>query len=930
MTNENAKPSVGLPPGTRIGKYEVTERLAIGGQAIIYKCYDSLLDRHVAVKQISSHLAEDPAFLDRFRKEAQTLARLGAKEPGIVTIYELVEDERGLFIVMEHVQGNSLEKILNENADPIEPKATLQILWRLAGALYSVHSAGIIHRDIKPANIIISDGLRPRIADFGVAASLTGQTSMLLGTTKYMAPELVSGAGFDGRADIYSLGFIAYEMLAGRAKFKEIFADVVRDKHSESLRWMKWHSNKSVQAPKLNLVNPAVPEALADIVARMLAKDPAERFESMEALGRAIKTQFSPKAKAAPADAAEEARRHTRRHRRKGQAAAIPVATISGGTGADGEELELSPEGPATAQLPKRKLTRRMKLVILVVALFVTLAGVIAISSLLSGNERQRERVRRDLSASMITAFNDGLYDQSIEKAHRLQAEFGGSIEAAKASVYQPLSEAFLAIDQTEWPTVDERLKQASDRRTELLTREGLKDWARDMEEPIQLANTRKQFRNTYFSLLAESRDLFKRASFVDARKKIDEPKMKEAVEKGGLPDRLKTELLQYRRQIDVAEFTAQVDAAIAEADKLAGEGNIPAARSAYDAAVAKLDEGGLKHFDREKVDTIKTSIQSKKSDLMQKLTLGEARKAVADARAAGNKNDEIMAIQALLELEKTQALQDRLAQLQAEVAYADGKTKETEGLRLEGEKKFGPAQQAYVAARELLVASNGHKVSTAATAAIALVDQHLLRGKLMRDAITDFNHGRFAEAQKKFEQADAVPSPSSQSIAAYIRDCKYEIIMAEAGRLHQEANKLAAEQKHKEAQEKYAASLAKYEEARKVNPAKDAQVGKLQEAVKTDYDYGQYVAEGEQLLVDKKWDAAKVSFEKAKALKPGAEIDARISFCSYAKYRALGREMLDANNKDAARSYFQTAKKYAVKPEEKKEIETLIGQTVG
>ena len=107
MANEtsNQGGGIGLPPGVKIGKYEVKERLGMGGQSILYKCYDALLDRYVAIKQISGHLAEDPKFLERFRKEAQILARLGAQQPAIVSIHELLEDERGLFIVMEHVPG---------------------------------------------------------------------------------------------------------------------------------------------------------------------------------------------------------------------------------------------------------------------------------------------------------------------------------------------------------------------------------------------------------------------------------------------------------------------------------------------------------------------------------------------------------------------------------------------------------------------------------------------------------------------------------------------------------------------------------------------------------------------------------------------------------------------------------------------------------
>ncbi|MCP4375890.1 MAG: serine/threonine protein kinase, partial [bacterium] len=288
---------IGYQPGELIGRYEVITRIAIGGQSIIYKCQDPALDRLVAIKQISTHLAEDKMFLDRFRTEAQILARLGAEQPEVVTIHDLLDDKQGLFIVMEFIEGISIERTLATNPGPVELKATLQILWRLCSALHTVHAAGVIHRDIKPSNIIITEGLRPMITDFGVAATSAGEASMVMGTTKYMAPELFSGEYVDGRADMYSLGFVAYEMLVGRDKFNEIFSDVVRDHTAEKVRWMKWHSNPKVSAPPLHTVNPDVPMALSNIVVKMTAKDSEQRFAGMEDLGRAIKQTFRPGAK---------------------------------------------------------------------------------------------------------------------------------------------------------------------------------------------------------------------------------------------------------------------------------------------------------------------------------------------------------------------------------------------------------------------------------------------------------------------------------------------------------------------------------------------------------------------------------------------------------------------------------------------------------
>lgn len=132
VEERTAQVRVGLPKGAKVGKYEIVERLGMGGQAIVYKAHDPLLDRFVAMKQISSHLAGDEKFLERFRKEAQILAKLGNEQESIVTIHELIEEERGLFIVMEYLAGHSLEAVLNDTNGPSESKATLQIIWRLA------------------------------------------------------------------------------------------------------------------------------------------------------------------------------------------------------------------------------------------------------------------------------------------------------------------------------------------------------------------------------------------------------------------------------------------------------------------------------------------------------------------------------------------------------------------------------------------------------------------------------------------------------------------------------------------------------------------------------------------------------------------------------------------------------------------------------
>ncbi|MHC4983660.1 MAG: serine/threonine-protein kinase [Planctomycetota bacterium] len=472
------KTTVGLPVGTKIGKYEVRERLGVGGQAIVYRCHDPLLDRDLAVKQISGHLAEDPKFLERFRKEAKILAKLGAEQPAIVTIYELVEDQRGLFIVMEYVTGQTLETILRSSAGPLEPKEALQIIWRLAAALNAVHGAGIIHRDIKPGNIIVSESLRAKITDFGVAASMSGQASMPLGTTKYMAPELFEGGEVDGRADMYSLGFIAYEMLIGREKFDEVFADVVRDPASEVLRWMKWHGNRSVTAPLVHEVNPEVPEPLSEIVAKMMAKDRNQRYANMEEFGRAIKENFSARARAAqpaagapgkPAGAGLEAEDLQIRMPEGQRPAAPPPA-------AEAQPEAQAREGVPTARIPKKKLSRKTKLIVAASAagaLFLALVVWLVVSQ-----QRQAELAKRRVelfkktdetyNAAVRYEADKARFEEARQGFEDVRKNFAGSKEAAKASVMVHMCSAYLHLLEEQWEDSKKQKDRAAEIRREL------------------------------------------------------------------------------------------------------------------------------------------------------------------------------------------------------------------------------------------------------------------------------------------------------------------------------------------------------------------------------------------------------------------------------------------------------------------------------
>ncbi|MGH8922322.1 MAG: protein kinase domain-containing protein, partial [Actinomycetes bacterium] len=208
------------------GRYRLRQPIAVGGMAEVWEGYDETLSRPVAVKVLKTHLAADDSFRERFRREAITAARL--VHPNVVATFDTGLDAGTAFIVMELVRGWTLRELLSERG-PLPPALAVVITDQIADALGYAHRSGLIHRDVKPANVLLCDDdasmPRVKVADFGIAKAteqldldLT-QTGMLIGTPKYLSPEQVDGREPDARADLYALGVVLFEMLAGRAPF---------------------------------------------------------------------------------------------------------------------------------------------------------------------------------------------------------------------------------------------------------------------------------------------------------------------------------------------------------------------------------------------------------------------------------------------------------------------------------------------------------------------------------------------------------------------------------------------------------------------------------------------------------------------------------------------------------------------------------------
>ena len=269
------------------GRYRILSHLADGGMASVYVALDSRLDRRVALKIMRPGLATDDVFVERFRSEARSAARLS--HPNVVAVYDQGEDDGDVFLAMELVDGKTLRDVIHEEA-PLTAREALAILEPILLALRAAHSAGMIHRDVKPENVIVRRDGEVKVADFGLARAIanesaTSQTGVLLGTVSYLSPEQVETGVADPRSDVYAAGLLLFEMLTGR---KAVTGDT-------PIQIAYHHVHGSIPEPS-SIVD-AIPPELDELVARATALEPDDRFESATAFVtamRAVRHQLTP------------------------------------------------------------------------------------------------------------------------------------------------------------------------------------------------------------------------------------------------------------------------------------------------------------------------------------------------------------------------------------------------------------------------------------------------------------------------------------------------------------------------------------------------------------------------------------------------------------------------------------------------------------
>jgi serine/threonine protein kinase len=260
-------------------RYELEELVGSGGMSSVYRAHDSLLERHVALKVMHEQLLTEGDHVERFRREARLAAQLS--HPNIVTVIDRGEQEGRQFIVFEYVEGENLKALIEREA-PLPERDAIELALQVADGLAFAHANGLVHRDVKPQNVLLTDDGRAKVTDFGIARSIDvhrglTQTGTVMGTSDYISPEQARGGPVDACSDIYSLGAVLYELLAGDVPFRgDNFVSV-------AMR----HINEP--PPSVRERRPELSPRVDAAIRKAMAKDPDDRFASMEAFAAELR-----------------------------------------------------------------------------------------------------------------------------------------------------------------------------------------------------------------------------------------------------------------------------------------------------------------------------------------------------------------------------------------------------------------------------------------------------------------------------------------------------------------------------------------------------------------------------------------------------------------------------------------------------------------
>jgi serine/threonine protein kinase len=382
-----------------VGRYELGDRLGAGGMSTVVLAFDRRLERYVAVKLLAEHLADDAQFVSRFRREALAAARL--VHPNIVQVFDFgLDDGSGRhYIVMEYIRGQSGAQILRDEGK-LSVADALHLVDGSCRGLHYAHRHGVVHRDVKPGNLLRSEEGQVKLADFGIAKATDGsaitQAGSVLGTAAYLAPEQAHGEVATARSDLYGLGVVTYQLLAGRLPYE-----------ATSLTELALAQQRE-HPPRLDEVNPDVSPALADAVDRALELEPDDRYADAEQMRRALEA-------AAREGATDDATRVVRRDRTSATRAIPQTPPARRLEPRAPRQPRPAPTGPVRSEQYAERPSRGRAWLLILLAFVV--AGVVAAVIALSSSNGGRDVTTRDIDGqdlSTVVQQLESLIDENV------------------------------------------------------------------------------------------------------------------------------------------------------------------------------------------------------------------------------------------------------------------------------------------------------------------------------------------------------------------------------------------------------------------------------------------------------------------------------------------------------------------------------------
>lgn len=616
-----ACPDPALMPGDTLGTYRIVKQLGAGEASSVWRAQDTSSGADVVIRQLipGSPAARERSFLTRCESEVRKQLAIAGKVRRVVLLKALADDPRGAFVVTDFVSGAGVEQLLGSRPDPFDLVRGLRIVHATAKVLDQLHQNGMIHGGLRPSNIILRLSGGVQVCDVGITGLIAEQEALNPAAARYMAPELFHGVAADARSDVYALGMIAYEMLAGRGAFEHVFGTVLGDDRSSAMRWMKWHTNVRVQAPALHELNPRVPVRLSDLVSRMMAKDRTKRIASADQLLDAIQRHF-------------------------GQDAIVKAEASPDAFTPSGAQIKATGPGDTTV-LPQRS---KMPLILAGTALVVVVltTGIwLTVSTIKQNAYEQRRSLTGDALADADRDYNAGRFDEALKQYQAEAQDWSDENDplGLHGRAGALLAQAQLGLVAGDYSAARGRLSDL-DRMAEA----GPADRA-----AVKALTEEISHREAFDESIDTIQSHLDAGEYAQARGVIRD------AQRTDMTDAESKTLMELQVQIDAQLETEQVDEALARADELAEEGDL---------------SGAINHL-----NGVKRRLKSPRlDDSIKLLTLLQSfDEAVGQSESAERSGDLDAAVKALdeaLALKEDLALSARLLLLKSRAAVEKGR----------------------------------------------------------------------------------------------------------------------------------------------------------------------------------------------------------------------------------------------------------------